>query len=127
MLGDSCVTGCDNNVPLYPLSTINSTGLDVSLQYGDSGTGTYAYGIIGNGNINIASLQISNQHFALINRTNADVAKSGSSGIFGLGFPVNRFVSSAPNQLFLSQDVAYCGAHYLLNDISSQEENPQTV
>jgi hypothetical protein len=28
---------------------------------------------------------------ALINRTNAVVIESGASGIFGLGFPVNKF------------------------------------
>ncbi|KXN91588.1 Aspartic protease 3 [Leucoagaricus sp. SymC.cos] len=89
VLGDSCITGCDASVPLHPLSTVNSTGLDVSLRYGDSGTGTYAYGVIGNGIVDIASLQVSNQKFALINRTNAGVKESSSSGIFGLGFPVN--------------------------------------
>jgi hypothetical protein len=91
VVGQSCKAGCDTRLPPYPLSTVNSTGLDVSLLYGDSGTGTYAHGVIGKGDVSLAKLQVPSQQFALINRTNAAVIESGASGIFGLGFPVNRF------------------------------------
>ncbi|KAJ3572338.1 hypothetical protein NP233_g3142 [Leucocoprinus birnbaumii] len=102
VVSDACTTGCDDasGIPLIPHSVVNSTGIDVSLLYGDSGTGTYAYGIIGNGNVDLAELRVSAQQFAMINRTNADVIESGSSGILGLGFPINSVLW---NTIFVDQ------------------------
>ncbi|KAF5354296.1 hypothetical protein D9756_006986 [Leucocoprinus leucothites] len=100
VVGDSCTTGCTANIPLFPHSIINSTGIDVSLLYGDSGTGTYAYGVIGSGDVGLAEIRVPGQQFALINRTNAGVAESGSSGIFGLGFPINSVLW---NTMFVDQ------------------------
>ncbi|XP_006456233.1 hypothetical protein AGABI2DRAFT_211096 [Agaricus bisporus var. bisporus H97] len=91
VLSDLCTKGCGTNVPAYRQQTnFNSTGLDASLLYGDSATGTFARGLIGNDNVSVAGLQVSNQTFAAINKTNVGLIKTGSSGILGLGFPANR-------------------------------------
>ncbi|KAF9444497.1 acid protease [Macrolepiota fuliginosa MF-IS2] len=90
VLSDACTMCCGARAPMYPQSTFNSTGLDVSLLYGDSSTGTYAYGVIGTDIVGLAGMRVAGQHFAAINQTNADIHQFGSSGILGLGFPFNR-------------------------------------
>lgn len=89
MISDAC-TACPKSVPQYSQATFQSAGLEVKLLYGDSRTGTHAYGLIGKDTVNLAGLKLENQYFAAINDTNTTVAETGSAGIFGLGFPANR-------------------------------------
>ena len=77
---------------LYSQATFQSVDLDVRLLYGDSQTGTHAFGLIGKDTVSLAGFMLRDQHFAAINDTNTMVEETGSAGIFGLGFPFNRFV-----------------------------------
>lgn len=67
-------------------------GLDVTIVYGDSNTGTYARGVIGYDSVSLAGLTLQNQYFAAINDTNTSVVQTRCSGIFGLGFPLNSVI-----------------------------------
>ena len=93
-LSDACLSGCTNEkknqVRVYPQSTFKSSGLDVEIQYGDSLTGTFARGLIGNDTVDLAGMTLQNQFFAAINTTNTSVMDVSAAGILGLGFPVNR-------------------------------------
>ena len=60
------------------------------MQYGDSQTGTFARGMIGNDTVNLAGKKLQDHYFAAINMTNTSVLDVGAAGILGLGFPVNR-------------------------------------
>ena len=91
VLSDACKSNCSSSkVPLYPISTFKDTGLDVHLLYGDSFTGTHAKGPIGKDTVGVAGLTLPDQYFAAISDTNTSILQTGSAGIFGLGFPVNR-------------------------------------
>ena len=90
VVSDACTGNCSASAPLYPQATFQSTGLDVRLLYGDSSTGTHAYGPIGKDTVGLAGLTLPDQYFAAINNTNTSVLETGSAGIFGLGFPINR-------------------------------------
>lgn len=93
-LSDACLSGCangkNNQVRVYPQSTFKSSGLDVEMQYGDSQTGTFARGMIGNDTVDLAGMTLQNQSFAAINITNTSVMDVSAAGILGLGFPINR-------------------------------------
>jgi phytepsin len=65
--------------------------LDAKLFYGDSLTGTHAFGPIGKDTVSLSGLSLPDQYFAAINNTNISIANDGSAGIFGLGFPINRY------------------------------------
>ena len=70
--------------------------------------GTYAFGEIGKDTVSLAGLNITNQYFAAISpcntrlpsarantyfctdETDTTIVATGSAGILGLGFPVNR-------------------------------------
>jgi hypothetical protein len=103
-MSDACNEGCEGNVPIYPQASFRPSGLDVAMIYGDSTTGTFATGTIGEDTIGLAGLTLTNQYFAAINRTNTSVVDVGAAGIFGLGFPVNRYVlyPSSDLELLLS-------------------------
>jgi hypothetical protein len=60
------------------------------MQYGDSQTGTFARGVIGNDSVDLAGMTMHNQYFAAVNTTNTSVMDVNAAGILGLGFPVNR-------------------------------------
>ena len=91
VLSSSCSTDCFSvTVPLYPQTTFQPSGLAVRLAYGDSQTGTYAQGPVGKDVAGVAGLQLQDQYIAAILETNTSVLQTGSAGIFGLGFPVNR-------------------------------------
>jgi hypothetical protein len=89
VISDACVSNCSTG-PLYPQATLQLTGLDAHLLYGDSRTGTHAFGPIGKDNVGLAGLSLPNQYFAAVNDTNTSVVDAGSAGIFGLGFPIIR-------------------------------------
>jgi hypothetical protein len=94
VLSSSCSTDCFSGysvtVPLYPQTSFRPSGLAVRLAYGDSQTGTYAQGPVGTDFAGVAGLWLQDQYIAAILETNASVLQTGSAGIFGLGFPVNR-------------------------------------
>jgi Eukaryotic aspartyl protease len=91
VVSDAC-TMCSGHMGLYRQATFHSAELAVSLLYGDSRTGTHAFGLIGNDKVGITGFMFPDQYFAAINNTNTSVEETGSAGIFGLGFPLNRFV-----------------------------------
>jgi Eukaryotic aspartyl protease len=77
-------------VPLYPQTSFRPSGITVRLAYGDSLTGTYAQGPVGEDIAGVANLQLQDQFLAAILETNTSVLQTGTAGIFGLGFPINR-------------------------------------
>ncbi|KAF9223072.1 acid protease [Gyrodon lividus] len=126
VLSTSCQGACSaGKVPLYPLTTFHPANLDAALIYGDSMTGTHATGPIGYDLVSIAGLGLQNQYFAAINNTNTSVVETGSTGIFGLGFPINSV---------LWTDV-YTGQHHSsmihrdvpLRDITSNSRFPDRL
>lgn len=91
VISDAC-TNCTSTVPLYPQSSLQLTGLDAALYYGDSSTSTHALGPIGKDVVSLADFTLQDQYFAAVNNTNTSVLEAGSAGIFGLGFAINRYV-----------------------------------
>ncbi|KAL1727962.1 aspartic peptidase domain-containing protein [Schizophyllum commune] len=92
VISDRC-TDCRTTGAQYPQDTFTSPeGLSISLQYGDSTSGTRADGLIGTDKVSVAGLQLEDQYFAAINSTNTSVIVTDSSGIFGLGFPINSAI-----------------------------------
>jgi phytepsin len=79
-----------NQVRVYPQSSFKSSGLDAEMEYGDSQTGTFARGVIGNDTVDLAGTKLQDHYFAAINMTNTSVLEIDAAGILGLGFPVNR-------------------------------------
>ncbi len=57
-------------------------------------TRTHALGEIGQDTVDLAGLVLQDQYIAAINDTNTSVLDTGGAGIFGLGFPVNRYAPS---------------------------------
>ncbi|KAF8328165.1 aspartic peptidase domain-containing protein [Cantharellus anzutake] len=95
ILLDSCQVNCSHSLPVYPHKSLKYSGVDARLFYGDSTTGTYAFGPIGKDTVAVANLSMPNQCFAGINQTDTNVATMNSVGIFGLGFPVNSVIWNA--------------------------------
>jgi hypothetical protein len=98
VISDACTNGCGTtgngqNISVFQMSDFNYSGSDVKLYYGDSRTGTHAFGPIGSSEVTLAGIEMRNQYFAAINNTNTSVTNAGSAGILGLGFPINSYVS----------------------------------
>ncbi|EGN94451.1 hypothetical protein SERLA73DRAFT_188362 [Serpula lacrymans var. lacrymans S7.3] len=89
-----------SSVPLYDPSTFQPSDLEARLEYGDSLTGTHAFGPIGFDSVSLAGITLSDQYFSAINDTNTTVLQTGSAGIFGLGFPINSVIWG---EVFISQ------------------------
>lgn len=70
---------------------MTQTGLTVQLLYGDSHTGTHAFGPIVKDTVGIAGLSVKDLFLAAIVDTNTTTYETGSAGILGLGFPAIRF------------------------------------
>jgi len=68
-------------------SSFNNSGSTVTMNYGDSTTGTSATGPIGFDTATLAGIAITDQAFTAVDSTNNDVVQDGAAGIFGLGFP----------------------------------------
>ncbi|KAG7440206.1 uncharacterized protein BT62DRAFT_637053 [Guyanagaster necrorhizus] len=101
VISNTCTSGsCVTDVSLYPQTSFSSTGLEAQLFYGDSRTGTYAFGPIGQDTVSLAVLHLGGQYFASINITNTSVLDTGAACIFGLRFPFNRHLLLRP--MFLS-------------------------
>ena len=63
----------------------------MTLQYGDSTSGTKASGPVLLDNVAVAGLSLEGQPFAAVNETNNSAVQYGGAGIFGLGFPSQRY------------------------------------
>ncbi|KAI5120536.1 hypothetical protein M0805_004544 [Coniferiporia weirii] len=93
VLSDNC-TSCtssraaEEHLEFYPAGDLKAVA-GAELLYGDSRTGTQAYGVISSDKAGVAGFSIENQFFVAIGDTNTSVFDTGSAGIFGLGFPVN--------------------------------------
>ncbi|KAK7442722.1 hypothetical protein VKT23_015969 [Stygiomarasmius scandens] len=91
VISDSCATEpcLETDIPLYSPNAFEPTGLIAQLLYGDSFTGTHAFGPVGKDDLSFAGMTVSDQLFAAVNDTNTTVLQTGAAGILGLGFPVN--------------------------------------
>ena len=89
-ISDLSVAAQHTRTSLYSTANFQSTAMGVRLEYGDSGTGTYANGIIGGDKVSLAGFTLQNQFFAAVNDTNTTVLQAGSVGLLGLGFPLSR-------------------------------------
>ena len=97
VITDQCNTStCTNSDSArLPSSSVNSTGSEVSMFYGDSTTGTSAHGTVAMETISVAGLAMENQAFGAIDRTDNVAIRFGASGIFGLGFPSGSKIQQA--------------------------------
>lgn len=92
MVSDLCTeNACQGaQVARYPNTSLQSTGIDLDLYYGDSTTGTYASGFAGLETVSVAGVTMTKQPFALIDDTNNHIVGFNAAGIFGLSFPSAR-------------------------------------
>ena len=90
VISDTCSEGCNGVAQPYRQITLQSTGIDVRLEYGDSRSGTFASGLVGSDDVTLGGFSLRGQPIAVINRTNTTLVQYGLAGIFGLGFPINR-------------------------------------
>jgi hypothetical protein len=97
VISDVCDTDAckGSSAARYQSSSLNASGASVTMNYGDSTTGTYAGGPVGLEKATIAEVSITGQNFAAVNATNNTVVKSGAAGIIGLGFPTGSIVQRA--------------------------------
>lgn len=95
VISDACQSAlCEtSSLPRYTSASLNYSGVDVTLDYGDSSTGTNALGPVGSDTVTIAGIAMLNQQFAAINSTTNPTIQYGASGIFGIGFPSGRYIS----------------------------------
>ncbi|KAJ3771658.1 aspartic peptidase domain-containing protein [Lentinula raphanica] len=94
---DACTTAsCGKLIaPSYPMSSFNASGSSVTMNYGDSTTGTTASGPVGFETATLAGIAIQGQLFAAVNSTTNTVVQDGAAGIFGLGFPSGSNIQAA--------------------------------
>jgi len=97
VISDACETALcrGSNLPRYHSSSLNASGTEVTMNYGDSTTGTYASGPIGSDVATVAGIAMLHQQFAAINSTTNPVIQYGASGIFGIGFPTGSLIQNA--------------------------------
>lgn len=88
LISDRCGQSCARTgVPLYREASFIPARQDVQLLYGDSRTGTHAFGHIGTDAVGVAGISVPKQYFASIVDTDTTVLETGCAGILGLGFP----------------------------------------
>lgn len=77
---------------------------NMKLVYGDSTTGTYASGLVGTDNVQLAGIGLEGQIFLAVNDTNNVSVENGAAGVLGLGFPTERCASftGSPLRPFLN-------------------------
>ena len=92
-MSDGChsVQCTDSTADPYNSSSGQATGASVSLEYGDSVSGTHASGPVVWDNVAVAGLSLPSQVFAAVNDTNNSAVQNGGAGIFVLGFPSQRY------------------------------------
>lgn len=95
VISDACTTNvCTSSTAVrYPSSSVNSSGAQVTMRYGDSTTGSFASGPVVLDTVSIAGIAIDSQAFAAIDNTTNSAVNYGAAGIFGLGFPSERWVT----------------------------------
>ncbi|CDO69856.1 hypothetical protein BN946_scf184884.g15 [Trametes cinnabarina] len=81
--------------PYDVTKTFKPSGHSVTLNYGDSVTGTHASGPVGRDTVTLAALTMANQTLAAVNDTDNSAVSNGGAGILGLGFPAQSFVQEA--------------------------------
>ncbi|KAH9933149.1 aspartic peptidase domain-containing protein [Epithele typhae] len=81
--------------PYDVTKSFKASGKSVSLQYGDSTSGTHASGPVGYDSVTLAGLNLPDQTLAAINDTDNSAVSNGGAGILGLGFPSQSFVQAA--------------------------------
>ncbi|KAJ4471235.1 aspartic peptidase domain-containing protein [Lentinula lateritia] len=93
---DACTTASCGKLttPSYPMTSFNASGSSVTMNYGDSTTGTTASGPIGFDSATLAGIAIQGQAFAAVNSTTNTVVQDGAAGIFGLGFPAGSDIQA---------------------------------
>ncbi|KAJ3863436.1 aspartic peptidase domain-containing protein [Lentinula novae-zelandiae] len=93
---DACTTASCGKLttPSYPMTSFNASGSSVTMNYGDSTTGTKASGPIGFDSATLAGIAIQGQAFAAVNSTTNTVVQDGAAGIFGLGFPAGSDIQA---------------------------------
>ncbi|KAJ6625761.1 aspartic peptidase domain-containing protein [Mycena sp. CBHHK59/15] len=94
---DLCAKASKSVQPI-PAASLQTTGANVTMRYGDSTTGTFASGPIAMDTISIAGVAIDSQLFAAIDDTTNSVVQFGAAGIFGLGFPSESQIQGAAVQ-----------------------------
>ncbi|KAJ3872768.1 aspartic peptidase domain-containing protein [Lentinula edodes] len=93
---DACTTASCGKLttPSYPMVSFNASGSSVTMNYGDSTTGTKASGPIGFDSATLAGIAVQGQAFAAVNSTTNTVVQDGAAGIFGLGFPAGSDIQA---------------------------------
>lgn len=86
--------------PVSPALTANSP--TVSLQFGDSTTGTHASGPVAVDTVTFAGLSLTNQTFIAVDDTDNTSVEDGAGGILGMGFPTARSVHISSSVSVLS-------------------------
>lgn len=90
-ISDTCPKNCSHGLPTIPHKTLNYSGVDARLFYGDTSSklislnyntlryirirlaGTYAFGPIGRETVQVANLSIAGQFFAAISKYSAHI------------------------------------------------------
>ena len=107
VMSDTCNTKACRKSTSQPYASASgsSTGASVALRYGDSNTGTHASGPVVLDTVGVAGLSLDNQPFAAVNDTDNSAVQNGGAGIFGLGFPAQRYASSrmSPTLIFTNR------------------------
>ncbi|GJJ14233.1 hypothetical protein Clacol_008496 [Clathrus columnatus] len=83
---------CNNGLPLYSGTTFKSDDVPVRFFFGDSVSGTHAFGTIGTDTVTIGGIEVTGQKLGSINDTNTSVLQFNAVGLLGLGFPLGRQV-----------------------------------
>ena len=93
IMSDACRTdACKTSTAKpYRVASGQPTGAQVTLQYGDSTTGTHASGPVVLDSVAVGGLAMDSQALAAVNDTDNSAVQNGGAGIFGLGFPSQRW------------------------------------
>jgi hypothetical protein len=92
VISDTCSEGCNGTAQAYRRITFSPLGLTSGWHMATRAAGTFASGLVGSDNVTLGTLNLKDQPFAVINRTNTTLIQYGLAGILGLGFPINRCV-----------------------------------
>ncbi|KAI0770023.1 aspartic peptidase domain-containing protein [Fomes fomentarius] len=119
VMSNTCrTTECQRSgAKAYDTKSFKPSGGSVSLQYGDSVSGTHASGPVGRDKVTLAALTLADQTLAAVSDTDNTAVSNGGAGILGLGFPSQSFVQAAAinaefnnppgTDTFVSQTPAY--------------------
>ncbi|KAJ3786183.1 aspartic peptidase domain-containing protein [Lentinula aff. detonsa] len=127
VISDICASpDCTRSNPSVPSSGFHSSSYPASLFYGDSLTGTHAFGVIGTDTMEISPRGrhglpiLKPQYFAAIYDTNTSVLETGCVGLLGLGFPINRRIHDEDHHFSLHSS----SSQPMTNDTTSTPSSP---